>query len=242
MSSIAPPSSTWGMTSELGFPLFPKLPMELRILVWTAAASIPRIITIRRGIGQDLHYANLTVPVILHTSQEARKAAKDWYTRISSGHLGHLMYINFTNDVLFFPHPRDLFLMVSPLGRVSEDLQTNIHNVMIGNKAYNEGDENDGHSGDSRLSKNTRMWRKLQNFRSLTSLTLNMETDPHELAGDPRKKNIASFQAARRLVFCKGMKMYDELPEFKFLSIENMNAMAQKSYEGMVKLEYLDNN
>ena len=60
------------------FQLFPRLPTELRLLIWEFARPEGRIIKMRVRRNRNL-YSRAPVPNLLHTNQESRKLALKWY-------------------------------------------------------------------------------------------------------------------------------------------------------------------
>jgi len=64
------------------FQLFPKLPHELRLKIWSLAANKPRAIKLLFLDPETLpscHHSNSKVPSVLHASQEARKEGLRYY-------------------------------------------------------------------------------------------------------------------------------------------------------------------
>jgi len=108
------------MTIGQAFPMFSKLPKELRLKLWKMAAEEPRAVTIystKRKDGEDTPscFVSITpLPAILHVCVESRGAALPKYSvlslartapesdvRTSEGSISFL-YINFVREVLYF--------------------------------------------------------------------------------------------------------------------------------------------
>ncbi|KAH6721826.1 hypothetical protein BKA61DRAFT_568392 [Leptodontidium sp. MPI-SDFR-AT-0119] len=91
------------------FELFPKLPLELRNMVWNEAAIVPQIIVIgyRRSPnpGFIMRVVNKTKPpAVLHASHESRRVALQDFevTFENSAAPGCGIYFNFDRDALSF--------------------------------------------------------------------------------------------------------------------------------------------
>lgn len=106
MSSLAQAAEQ--RTEGSSFTLFPKLPVELRLMVWELALPGPRVITIQarrvssaaRGLPHLT--ADYSIPAIFHTSQESREAVLRKYEfAFPRNHLINSFYFDFSRDVLF---------------------------------------------------------------------------------------------------------------------------------------------
>ncbi|KAN0099934.1 hypothetical protein V8E51_013709 [Hyaloscypha variabilis] len=93
------------------FALFPKLPPELRRMIWAFARQSPRVIKLFRAKVNDVYilYSTAKVPSLLHACQESRRVAKSWY-ELSLHHREAFLenysarvYFDFSNDFLYFP-------------------------------------------------------------------------------------------------------------------------------------------
>jgi hypothetical protein len=63
------------------FAFFPKLPPEIRRMIWTFARPAPRVLKMfekKEGAGEVV-YSTAKVPALLHVCQESRQIAKEWY-------------------------------------------------------------------------------------------------------------------------------------------------------------------
>lgn len=106
------PKSTSKRTSkskakpEPAFTLFPKLPAELRKLVWGFALPGPKIVTIfapKPYAYQNQIEAWYKIPAMLHTCHESRVLAQKAFDRVFGKSLGgNPVYFDFNQDALFF--------------------------------------------------------------------------------------------------------------------------------------------
>ncbi|KAE9364822.1 hypothetical protein N431DRAFT_564035 [Stipitochalara longipes BDJ] len=98
---------TLGKQTHKAFALFPKLPPELRRMVWTLARPGPRVIKIFQSkVGdKEIIYSTAKVPTLLHTCQESRRIAKNWYElSFQCGWRGTpRVYFDFSSDFVYFP-------------------------------------------------------------------------------------------------------------------------------------------
>ena len=99
------------------FPQFSKLPKELQLLVWEIAVAEPQTLTIKHGLKQDWWKMRRTVtesvedvlccraeyktPGFLHACHESRKAGLKLYRPAFEAQLGHPVYFNFENNLLY---------------------------------------------------------------------------------------------------------------------------------------------
>ncbi|KAI9049770.1 hypothetical protein LZ554_005921 [Drepanopeziza brunnea f. sp. 'monogermtubi'] len=94
---------------EPEFTVFKNLPLELRILIWKESIPEPNIVRINykyRLRIPDAKAGDFTVcykiPSILHTNQEARRAAESVYDKAFRENLGRSVYFDWSRDVLVF--------------------------------------------------------------------------------------------------------------------------------------------
>jgi hypothetical protein len=107
-------------TPATEFKLFSKLPYELRAIIWHIAASERRIITIYQDPDCSLtaKHSALTVPNVLHISQEARDIGLKHYQLRFCSSFGHNpIYFSFTQDALFFPGFYEMYSFYGCTGR-----------------------------------------------------------------------------------------------------------------------------
>lgn len=99
------------------FVLFPKLPPEIRLMVWKMVCFEPSIIKLCATWETDHTFGGFgcfgyRVPAVLHACRESRKEALEWYTQtsmeksytcISSGNKLQYCpkYFNFANDIFY---------------------------------------------------------------------------------------------------------------------------------------------
>ncbi|CAL3973467.1 unnamed protein product [Diplocarpon coronariae] len=96
------------------FTLFPKLPLELRMMVLETAVSelAPRIVSVFDPTPKKVAFttsspckpvASYAIPALLHTYSESRRIAKKTYDAVFSTNLrGAPVYFNFSQDILLF--------------------------------------------------------------------------------------------------------------------------------------------
>jgi uncharacterized coiled-coil protein SlyX len=101
-----------GKHTHKSFAFFPKLPPELRRMVWKFARPSPRVLKIYQfktaPDDKPELYSTAKVPSLLHACQESRRIAKEWYelslrwyARIKEGE-GRI-YFDFSSDFLYYP-------------------------------------------------------------------------------------------------------------------------------------------
>ncbi|PMD29573.1 hypothetical protein L207DRAFT_642331 [Hyaloscypha variabilis F] len=104
---------TLGTQTHKAFALFPKLPPELRRIVWDLARPSPRVIKLfhTKVNDVDILYSTAKVPSLLHTCQESRRVAKSWYelslgykSNFGKKHAAHV-YFDYSRDFLYSPLP-----------------------------------------------------------------------------------------------------------------------------------------
>jgi hypothetical protein len=101
------------MANEHTFTLFPKLPPELRNMVWRFAASEPRVVKIfserpnpkdwTSTIADHQIYSDSRqhIPPILQATSESRRVALKFYTPAFASRIGYPIYFNFSYDILY---------------------------------------------------------------------------------------------------------------------------------------------
>lgn len=150
MSSIASSEIVQGLidNNEASFRYFPKLPLELRLMVWEEALPGPRIIPFVSKLSQKKFSTPvygvvdpkpvLLNPAMLFANQESRSVALSIYEAAFHHRSSKPVFFNFAEDTLFFRTERDL-LEFTTSGRQSRKvLRKNIaenkkvKNVIIG--------------------------------------------------------------------------------------------------------------
>ncbi|KAL2074935.1 hypothetical protein VTL71DRAFT_8715 [Oculimacula yallundae] len=123
MSSVISSKSAQALIEkdDLPFTLFPKLPLELRLMIWECALPAPRIIAL---VASELLPTNSTKrynavkkpspsnPVLLFVSYESRTVVLSTYRLVFRNLLHTPLYFDFSKDMLFFPRMTDLVLFV----------------------------------------------------------------------------------------------------------------------------------
>jgi 2EXR family len=94
---------TLASASISGFTKFPELPTELRLKIWSYAATAQRLLELQYCIVDRKFFSFQKLPAILHTSQESRAVGLCYY-HLSFGTDKHPpdTYFNAVNDILFF--------------------------------------------------------------------------------------------------------------------------------------------
>ncbi|EKD12723.1 uncharacterized protein L3040_006874 [Drepanopeziza brunnea f. sp. 'multigermtubi'] len=94
---------------EPEFTVFKNLPLELRILIWKESIPEPNIVRINYKYHLRIPDAKpddftvcYEIPAILHTNQEARRAAESVYDKAFPKNLGRYVYFDWSRDVLVF--------------------------------------------------------------------------------------------------------------------------------------------
>ncbi|QSZ31752.1 hypothetical protein DSL72_001320 [Monilinia vaccinii-corymbosi] len=86
------------------FSLFPRLPPELRLMIWAAAADERQIVRIipcsEDGSGEEGFQADYTMPVILQVCRDSRNEALKKYAVIFGGILRDPIYFNYQRDFI----------------------------------------------------------------------------------------------------------------------------------------------
>lgn len=84
------------------FCLFPKLPSELQVMVWAAAANTRQIVRIKPcaedGSGAEGFRADYTMPVTLHVCRDSRYETLKSHSVIFGGILRNPIYFNYEQD------------------------------------------------------------------------------------------------------------------------------------------------
>ncbi|KAJ8059803.1 hypothetical protein OCU04_011434 [Sclerotinia nivalis] len=84
------------------FCLFPRLPPELKLMIWAAAADDRQIVRIkpraRDGTEDEGFRADYAMPVVLHVCRDSRREALKRYTVIFEGILRYPIYFNYQQD------------------------------------------------------------------------------------------------------------------------------------------------
>lgn len=96
------------------FTLFPKLPPELRVMIWRFALPSPRLLTFEVRIGlnntRSLHTAHDFKPFpVLQASSESRWVALKAFDLINLPTLRYPFYYAPTRDIINFAHTRHYF-------------------------------------------------------------------------------------------------------------------------------------
>ncbi|KAF7932662.1 uncharacterized protein EAE98_003961 [Botrytis deweyae] len=88
--------------SRRSFCLFPRLPAELQLMIWAAAADDRQIVRIKPcaedGSGEEGFRGDYIMPVVLHVCRDSRKEALKKYTVIFKGILRNPIYFNYQQD------------------------------------------------------------------------------------------------------------------------------------------------
>ena len=97
-----------GKHTHRAFAFFPKLPAELRCMIWTLARSEPRVVKIFISKDRNRFYSTAKVPTLLQICQESRRIAKQWYKlcfqkRVSAIDFVPRVYFDFSSDFLYVP-------------------------------------------------------------------------------------------------------------------------------------------
>ncbi|KAJ2897756.1 hypothetical protein MKZ38_004379 [Zalerion maritima] len=82
------------------FRFFPKLPPEIRHMIWNLLLPGPRVIKIYRDACNRLAYHSLPRPVLMHTNQDSRQYALKFLSPLLT--TGPAQYINRERDILSF--------------------------------------------------------------------------------------------------------------------------------------------
>jgi hypothetical protein len=108
---------------------FPKLPIELRLIIWKLALPDTRIITLKQyqakiphiepnGYAEGVTINQLRIrviastPVLLHTSRESRALTLEFYTLFLASLLhGRPIYIDYQRDAIYLEHGSTLSLL-----------------------------------------------------------------------------------------------------------------------------------
>ncbi|CAD6445183.1 095b59a0-0c03-48a1-95f8-4ab0b8fa3788 [Sclerotinia trifoliorum] len=84
------------------FYLFPRLPTELKLMIWAEAADDRQIVRIkpraRDGTEHEGFRADYAMPVVLHVCRDSRREALKRYTVIFKGILRNPIYFNYQRD------------------------------------------------------------------------------------------------------------------------------------------------
>ncbi len=132
--SQACPNQSTTRSNQPPIPNFSDLPTELRLAIWELVDYGPRIIRIgiecvvigkttyddhgRPDSKKSLKLKRASdVPAMLHVNHEARDVALKTYTRALTYRLGgKYIYIDWTRDALYMPHPRVFEAFLSSRG------------------------------------------------------------------------------------------------------------------------------
>jgi hypothetical protein len=99
---------------EPHFMRFPELPLELRLIIWSFALPEPQVVTIKKKVEQveeDAQQqasttfraeASYNIPALLHVCQDSRSVARKNYRLSFKQHLEHPVYIDFSQDTVYF--------------------------------------------------------------------------------------------------------------------------------------------
>ncbi|KAF5869731.1 uncharacterized protein Bfra_010931 [Botrytis fragariae] len=84
------------------FCLFPRLPAELQLMIWAAAADDRQIVRVKPcaedGSGEEGFRGDYIMPVVLHVCRDSRKEALKRYSVIFKGILRNPIYFNYQQD------------------------------------------------------------------------------------------------------------------------------------------------
>jgi len=106
------------MTSLQTFPLFARLPYELRVKIYEFALSGPRIVPVRYNRQHKQYTSDAPPPVLLHVCVESRRKFTSIYERLRlAQNFESSIWVDFTRDTLFFDN-----LDCSPEGDLALDL------------------------------------------------------------------------------------------------------------------------
>ncbi|KAH6720208.1 hypothetical protein BKA61DRAFT_569890 [Leptodontidium sp. MPI-SDFR-AT-0119] len=134
MSSIVSSESVQELLDKevLTFTLFPKFPLELRLMVWKEALPGPRMIGFLAK-GSDESSATITGktfqrpapsdPVILFVNHESRSVSLSTYQLAFHHRLPKPVYFNFSEDSVFFPNVRGLLAFTLGYLKAAKRLQ-----------------------------------------------------------------------------------------------------------------------
>ncbi|KAK0100706.1 hypothetical protein ONS95_007157 [Cadophora gregata] len=95
------------------FPLFPKLPLDIRFMIYDLLISNPRVIKIRSGSlfrgrrGTYMLAVKGSAPPIIQVNTEARTLGRKKLDQPFIQTLGCCVYVNFETDLLYFDEPMD---------------------------------------------------------------------------------------------------------------------------------------
>jgi hypothetical protein len=98
-----------GMQAHKSFVFFPKLPPEIRRMIWTSARPAPRVLKIFEKMegAEEVVYSTAKVPALLHACQDSRRIAKQWYElsfpRTSYKPQSSRIYFDFSLDFVYVP-------------------------------------------------------------------------------------------------------------------------------------------
>ena len=92
------------------FTIFPKLPLELRLIIWSFALPDPQVVTIKKKVESAQQEATTTFKAeasycmitLLHVCRESRSVAQKHYRLSFKQHLMHPVYIDFSKDTVYF--------------------------------------------------------------------------------------------------------------------------------------------
>lgn len=124
-------------TGPAEFTLFPKLPIELRLVIWRHAAQLKRILRVEPGYmmmsnyrAYSLEWHIVSQPGALLASKEAHDEMMRSYTKFSCGHAKPTL-INFEADVLHFESQRLFYWFSNPNPWRGGAEDNCLHNVPI---------------------------------------------------------------------------------------------------------------
>ncbi|KAG4434830.1 hypothetical protein IFR05_009701 [Cadophora sp. M221] len=116
MSAVVSPTTVDALVidEEKKFALFPKLPLELRTMIWKQALPGPRVIAITNSTVHPQTFAetlkpqpdrpksNAVLPTLLHVNSESREITLKIYKLAFEHQLLKPIYIDSCHDTLFF--------------------------------------------------------------------------------------------------------------------------------------------
>jgi 2EXR family len=192
-SKIETLSGSLVTTGTIGqFIFFPKLPMELRLKIWTLALPGPRIIEIYQNFNIGIRFgneiqANNPPPALFHVNREAREVASKKYMKL----------YNNIDSQLYFCHPRfdpneDTIFIPWSVSRDKHEYQT----LLIDGSWWSD----DARAKVQYLAMDSRMWEeknKNLEFASCTSLK-QFTLVVHEKDGLPDRNGNSRYGCIER--------------------------------------------
>jgi hypothetical protein len=101
--TLEPTNIKIGSTKTLAdFTLFPKLPYDIRHVIWLHLLPGPRVVRLTTSMKQSKFWEITSkIPTILHINQEARKVGQLACPQRFEEELGRSIYFDFSKDILY---------------------------------------------------------------------------------------------------------------------------------------------